>query len=584
MSTVEHSSLERWYRRLLAAYPAAYRRRRGDEIVSTLLESAPAGRRRPDRHEVADLVGGGLRERFGLHTRPALAAGLRVAGPVALAVIAALTLSDAWFSLHPPLFVLDPFPTEPVIVTSLHPATAAVALAVAWSLAVVGTAFLPRYRVVPVLLAGLATLGFLVRYGQTPLATAVALFGAIAIADAVTGLGLPGRRPWWAGAALIAGTAATTTVLVAAPMTGWTWVSGALVAAGVVAAVARLATRRPVDWLWAILILLPPGVFLLGNDIRIESQHRFDPFLMPPVAVLLAAAGVAALWLATRHRPRGQRPTDPRSADQRLADRRSSGEAANRTLAGVAATALAVAAGMAAFGALTEAALAEGFRDGVLTPATPAYLLVVAAILTWGPAPRVSRALTAGAALAAASGVTAAAYVVSDLGGPVLPGDSMFGLPYLLSVLLLTTAAAVTHPGRTGGRPAGATILIGAGAMFGAALASAYAWGTLGVDAISLMNTYRTGAPVWVIIPLTVALIAAVPAAATVGARLGAAVSVAGIAVTGLLFFAGPTVPAWVFGATAGTTMAALLLVRLAAVRAAAGSPPDPAQVAATTG
>ncbi|WP_229074855.1 hypothetical protein [Actinoplanes sp. DH11] len=58
--------LERAYRRLLRAYPRAYRRRHGHEIVTTLLEMAEPGRRRPSRTERWHLIGSGLRQRFRL--------------------------------------------------------------------------------------------------------------------------------------------------------------------------------------------------------------------------------------------------------------------------------------------------------------------------------------------------------------------------------------------------------------------------------------------------------------------------------------------------------------------------------------
>jgi hypothetical protein len=58
--------LERRYRRLLRAYPRAYRNRRGTEMVTTLLEMAEAGRGRPSRGQALHLVLCGLRERFRL--------------------------------------------------------------------------------------------------------------------------------------------------------------------------------------------------------------------------------------------------------------------------------------------------------------------------------------------------------------------------------------------------------------------------------------------------------------------------------------------------------------------------------------
>ncbi|SCE68742.1 hypothetical protein GA0074695_0312 [Micromonospora viridifaciens] len=61
-------SLTRHYRRLLLAYPRAYRRERGEEMIGVLLDRAPAGRTRPTVREAFDLVRGGLRCRLG---RPA---------------------------------------------------------------------------------------------------------------------------------------------------------------------------------------------------------------------------------------------------------------------------------------------------------------------------------------------------------------------------------------------------------------------------------------------------------------------------------------------------------------------------------
>ncbi|MEU4476762.1 hypothetical protein AB0F68_01640 [Micromonospora sp. NPDC023966] len=60
--------LARRYRRLLLAYPRAYRRERGEELLGLLLDGAPAGQTRPSLRETADLIRGGLRCRLG---RPA---------------------------------------------------------------------------------------------------------------------------------------------------------------------------------------------------------------------------------------------------------------------------------------------------------------------------------------------------------------------------------------------------------------------------------------------------------------------------------------------------------------------------------
>ncbi|MBQ1060927.1 hypothetical protein ACGFJ4_03485 [Micromonospora chalcea] len=56
--------LERAYRRLLWAYPGFYRRERGPEILTTLLDAAEPGQVRPSRGEAAHLLVNGLRYRF----------------------------------------------------------------------------------------------------------------------------------------------------------------------------------------------------------------------------------------------------------------------------------------------------------------------------------------------------------------------------------------------------------------------------------------------------------------------------------------------------------------------------------------
>ncbi len=68
--------LERAYRRLLLAYPRHYRRERGTEILTTLLDAARPGQRRPAPRDALDLLLGGLRYRLAIPhgTLPALVA------------------------------------------------------------------------------------------------------------------------------------------------------------------------------------------------------------------------------------------------------------------------------------------------------------------------------------------------------------------------------------------------------------------------------------------------------------------------------------------------------------------------------
>jgi hypothetical protein len=57
-------NLARSYRRLLLAYPRSYRRVRGLEMLTTLLDTARPDQRRPSAREVVDIVVGGLACRF----------------------------------------------------------------------------------------------------------------------------------------------------------------------------------------------------------------------------------------------------------------------------------------------------------------------------------------------------------------------------------------------------------------------------------------------------------------------------------------------------------------------------------------
>jgi hypothetical protein len=87
--------LLRRYRRLMLVYPRWYRAERGLELLTTLLDDAPPGRRRPTLGDAADLVRGGLRARirpprgFGAY----LAAVLVTAGTVLLGAALGVRLS-----------------------------------------------------------------------------------------------------------------------------------------------------------------------------------------------------------------------------------------------------------------------------------------------------------------------------------------------------------------------------------------------------------------------------------------------------------------------------------------------------------
>jgi hypothetical protein len=91
--------LARCYRLLLRAYPAWYRRERGEEMLGTLLEASPPGRRWPSLRDARALIMGGFRVRAGQNQRLTTAANLRLAvllgAALALLWLVAGDLTDA---------------------------------------------------------------------------------------------------------------------------------------------------------------------------------------------------------------------------------------------------------------------------------------------------------------------------------------------------------------------------------------------------------------------------------------------------------------------------------------------------------
>ena len=123
MTAEKHDArLELAYRRLLLAYPADYRNDRGDELVSTLLASAPPGRRRPSIAEAFDLLYHGFRTRARLTRRtltgPAAADELVQAAVVSLTVAAAVAVAVivGVSFLGQPVFYRHPESSYPVLV------------------------------------------------------------------------------------------------------------------------------------------------------------------------------------------------------------------------------------------------------------------------------------------------------------------------------------------------------------------------------------------------------------------------------------------------------------------------------------
>lgn len=103
--------LQARYRRLLRAYPGWYQRERGDELLTTLLDDAAEGQRRPRRADALDLLVGGLRVRL----RPPKTTTARV-----LTVVCALYAALAGAALA---VFAGPYPGPPSVQQAMGVAT-----------------------------------------------------------------------------------------------------------------------------------------------------------------------------------------------------------------------------------------------------------------------------------------------------------------------------------------------------------------------------------------------------------------------------------------------------------------------------
>jgi hypothetical protein len=133
MNAPERDVPERRCRLLLRAYPAGYRRERGEEILGTVLENVPPGRNWPAAREVGGLILGGLRARAAQGEREGTAAGVRQAAllGVVLALSPHIASSLATFTVFQ-WSELVWFPASMIIESVLFFALAVAAVAVTW--------------------------------------------------------------------------------------------------------------------------------------------------------------------------------------------------------------------------------------------------------------------------------------------------------------------------------------------------------------------------------------------------------------------------------------------------------------------
>jgi hypothetical protein len=321
LDTVTMDVLERRYRWLLRAYPAAYRDTHGHEIVSTMLDLAPPHRRHPTLAESTDLLLHAVRCRVGPRTIVALESGATAAAPAALALAAGVS-AFLWWHVEPGA------PTGLSAGLRGHYTLGPVAY-LAWLAAICCRLVLPARAGRTAIQAALAVtlllplLAPLLSAHRPPLwvLMALGLFGLLSLA----GTGLAGSSRSLHAEDRITLACSATAVMACAELLARLWPAtdaGAasyyqpvisqvgLVVAGVVAGLAAVALTRHLrglpsgPWLWAMLLIGLPGAWLGPLDLRtphgswlaIGTGPHFGRLAEVLLGTCLVFAGMA--WLS----------------------------------------------------------------------------------------------------------------------------------------------------------------------------------------------------------------------------------------------------------------------------------------------
>jgi hypothetical protein len=466
--------LERRYRLLLRAYPAAYRAERGEEILTTLLESVPRGRRAPSLADAVDVLGNGMRRRWGLHAAAGLDAGLALAAPVALALAAGIA-GFAWWRVEP---IGDIHMGQSALFgtfRTLGPFAFAL-----WLVAALGWVVpRPDARRALIAIAVVATLALpvvsaLTTVDRPPLWVIMSLvaFGLLALVGAGSSRAtLDARLTVPIGALGIAVGAATLST-VAAPNQYYQptiarvglVVTATVAILAVVALVRRLRGQRSAAWLWAAALLGLPAGWLGPFESGGDAVPHFGRLAQVVLATCLAAATVA--WLARR------------------------AFAGPRALSIAGAAALGASGGLGAFDTvLWASAGTDGASVGwtVLVPIAAVALAGAIAVSVGGNPGRrgVAVALAGTAATLAASAVVA----VYDNGWAVTGWDDVGRTASLVATIALIPLSACAHAAarvlvERPGDPrtmigAAVVLLIGLGWIGYAALPYLRSWGPM---------------------------------------------------------------------------------------------------------
>jgi hypothetical protein len=285
------STLERRCWLLLTAYPAEYRRDRGEEILGTLLEATPEGRTWPLPRDIRGLAIGGLRARAVLNGRNTTAANLRVAVFIGVAAYLAYdvagTLGALLFAAAHGIINLrgaspSPFGWPRLVVATLI----VVALVLTW---------LSRRRAI--VLAGAlpaaAAIGLVGPWGSFVSGFAVTELACLAVLIALAGAQRPDRRWLWPIALIV-----VVEVLPGMPLQQLVLISLVLLFLAVSIAWLAIDARPAIAMVSFLLMEYLPGT--IGNFAM--------PATWPELGICVVVAA-PALWLLHRQSAHAGPPT-----------------------------------------------------------------------------------------------------------------------------------------------------------------------------------------------------------------------------------------------------------------------------------
>ena len=314
--------LEARYRRIMALLPSAYRERRGEEMISTLLDGATEGRRWPRVGEAASLVALAMRLLVGAPggTRRAVAAG-QVLQRTALAGLLALGLWNATAGVANTVAVFSKvghyYYRDLISSTWTWPFT----MNLVQPLVYFGAfAALVRGRRRLGRILGVAQVGMVAaevlqdanwvtsdRVALLTVAAVIALAAGLGFHRAVAPLLTPGR--WLAVAAGLTGVV----VIVAATLTAVAYndtsvpdalaITAQLVAGPLVPALAAifgvLRARRSPIWPAALFILGVPGLLIVPRAVIIYVQGKYENLFVGDLFVGSLWPGLPVYMLVT---------------------------------------------------------------------------------------------------------------------------------------------------------------------------------------------------------------------------------------------------------------------------------------------